>query len=86
MGEPDSNPPLSLVVAKFIAGPMEGTDGRTIGTVKGSTKENYRLQSDDRDRNGLPDPLSGPTTGTHIVYHVRDEVDDPLREPKRRDL
>jgi hypothetical protein len=51
-----------------VAGPMRGTVSPTSGTVQGSTKENYHLRSDSRDCNGLPDPLSGPTTGTHIIY------------------
>jgi Helix-turn-helix domain len=52
-----------------VAGPMKGTVGPTSGTAKAITKENYSPRSDDRDRNGLPDPLSGPITGTHIIYH-----------------
>jgi hypothetical protein len=81
MGEPDNHQPFTLAVAKFVAGPMEWTAGPTTGTVKGYRKENYRLWSDDRDRAVGFQPSSSPITGTHIVYHVRGEVDGPLREP-----
>jgi hypothetical protein len=54
---------------KSVAGPMGRTAGLTTGTVQHITKENYRLRSDDRDRDTSIEPSSGPTTGTHIIYH-----------------
>jgi hypothetical protein len=60
---------------KFVAGPMRGTAGPTSRTVHGSTKENYRLRSDERDRDPLKVPFSGPTTGTHIIYQTGSEAE-----------
>jgi hypothetical protein len=56
--------------AKFVAGPMRGTAGPTTRTAQGSTKENYRLRSDVRDRAPSIEASSGPTTGTHIIYQM----------------
>jgi hypothetical protein len=54
---------------KSVAGPMGGTDGPTTGTVTALSQENYRIRSDVRDRAPSNRPSSGPTTGTHIIYH-----------------
>ncbi len=62
--------------AKSVAGPMGGTAGPTSGTVQGFTKENYRLRSDDGDRNLTFEPSSGTTTGTHIIYQMGSEVEE----------
>ena len=61
---------------KSVAGPIGGTAGPTSGTVQDSTKENYRLRSDDRDRNPSTKPASGPTTGTHIIYQMGSGVEE----------
>jgi hypothetical protein len=61
--------------AKSVAGPMRGTAGLTTGTVTASTKENYRLRSDERDRDPSVQPSSGPTTGTHIIYQMEAGVE-----------
>jgi hypothetical protein len=61
--------------AKSVAGPMGGTAGPTSGTVQGSTKENYRLRSDERDRDPSVQPSSGLTTGTHIIYQMGSGVE-----------
>lgn len=69
--------------AKSVAGPMAGTAGRMGGTVTPITQENYRPRSQDRDRDPSPELSSGPTTGTHIIYQMGDEVEvtgEPVHE------
>ncbi len=61
---------------KFVAGPKGRTAGLTRGTVTALTKENYRLRSDERDRDAPDGPLSGPTTGTHIIYQMGSGVEE----------
>ncbi|MBM6580987.1 hypothetical protein ILT44_12405 [Microvirga sp. BT689] len=61
--------------AKFVAGPMGRTAGPTSGTVHGFTKENYRLRSDEKDRDTSIQPISGPTTRTHIIYQIGSGVE-----------
>jgi hypothetical protein len=61
--------------SKSVAGPMRGTASPTSGTVQGSTKENYHLRSDERDRAPFIDPSTGPITGTHIIYQMGCGVD-----------
>jgi hypothetical protein len=61
--------------AKSVAGPMGRTAGPTSGTVHASTKENYRLRSDERDCAPTIQPSSGPTTGIHIIYQMEAEVE-----------
>jgi hypothetical protein len=53
---------------KSVGGTVEGTVGPIPGTVTPLTKENYRLRSDDRDREASFEASSGTTTGTHIIY------------------
>jgi hypothetical protein len=60
--------------AKSVAGPMGRTAGPTSGTVRASTKENYRPRSDEKDRNTSVESSSGQTTGTHIIYQMGSEV------------
>jgi hypothetical protein len=62
--------------AKFVAGPMGGTAGPTSGTVPALAKENYRLRSDEKDRDTSIEPSSGPTTGTHIIYQMGSGVEE----------
>ena len=62
--------------AKSVAGPMGGTAGPTSGTVPGSTKENYRLRSDDGTVSPSNEPTGGPTTGTHIIYQMGSGVEE----------
>ncbi|WP_160195381.1 helix-turn-helix domain-containing protein [Microvirga sp. BSC39] len=66
--------------AKSVAGPMAGTAGLITGTVTALTKENYRLRSDEKDRQPSFEPSSGPTTGTHIIYQMGAGVEE-AREP-----
>ncbi len=56
--------------SEFVAGPIGGTDGPITGTVTALTKENYRLRSDEKDRDAPIDTSSGPTTGAHIIYQM----------------
>jgi len=62
--------------AKSVAGPMGRTAGPTSGTAQGSTKENYHLRSDERDRDPPSEPSIGPTTGTHIIYQMGSGVEE----------
>jgi hypothetical protein len=55
--------------AKSVGGTVGGTAGPIPGTVMPLTKENYRLRSDERDREASFEASSGTTTGTHIIYH-----------------
>jgi hypothetical protein len=55
---------------KSVAGPMGRTAGPTSGTVRASTKENYRPRSGEKDRDTSSEPISGPTAGTHIIYQT----------------
>jgi hypothetical protein len=65
---------------KSVAGPTRGTAGVTTGTVTSTTQENCRELSLSRDRNRPSEPLSGPTTGTHIIYQMGSGVEE-AREP-----
>ncbi|QRM32114.1 hypothetical protein JO965_23050 [Microvirga sp. VF16] len=60
---------------KFIAGPTRGAAGVTTGTVIAATKENCRELSLSRDRKRRLEPISGVTTGTHIIYQMGSGVD-----------
>jgi hypothetical protein len=62
--------------AKPVAGPMGRTAGPTSGTVQSLTKENYRLRSDDKDRQASSEPSTSPTTGTHIIYQMGSGVEE----------
>jgi hypothetical protein len=61
--------------SKSVAGPTRGTAGVTTGTVSSTTKENCRELSLSRDRKRPLEPLSGPTTGTHIIYEMGSGVE-----------
>jgi hypothetical protein len=61
---------------KFVAGPTRGTAGVTRGTVTNAMKENCLELSLSRDRKHPLEPISGPTTGTHIIYQVGCGVED----------
>lgn len=65
---------------KSVAGPTRGTAGVTTGTVTSTTKENCRELSLSRDLKRLIEPISGPTTGTHIIYQMGFGVEE-AREP-----
>jgi hypothetical protein len=60
---------------KFVAGPTRGAAGVTTGTVTSVTKENRRELSLSRDRKRHLESLSGPTTGTHIIYQMGSGVE-----------
>ncbi|MBM1171227.1 hypothetical protein JQC81_09670 [Microvirga arabica] len=66
--------------SKSVAGPLRGTAGVTTETVTSVTKENCRELSLSCDRKRRLEPLSGPTTGTHIIYQMGSGVDE-AREP-----
>jgi hypothetical protein len=61
---------------KSVAGPTRETAGVTTGTVTSTTKENCRELSLSCDRKRLLEPLSGPTTGTHIIYQMGPGVEE----------
>ena len=50
--------------------------GLTRGTVTSATKENCRELSLSRDRKRHLEPISGPTTGTHIIYQMGSGVEE----------
>ncbi len=66
--------------SKFVAGPTRGTAGVTTGTVTNSTKEKCRELSLSRDRERHLEAISGPTTGTHIIYQIGSGAEE-MREP-----
>jgi len=63
-----------------VAGPTRGTAGVTTGTVTSLTKENCRELSPSRDRKRPVEGISGPTTGTHIIYQMGSGVEE-AKEP-----
>jgi hypothetical protein len=61
---------------RSIAGPTRDTASVTTGTVPSPAKENCRELSLSRDRKDRLEPLSGPTTGTHIIYQMGSGVEE----------
>ena len=61
---------------KSVAGPIRGTAGVTTGTVTNTAKENCRELSLSRDRKRHLEPISGPTTGTLIIYQTGSGVEE----------
>jgi hypothetical protein len=59
-----------------VSGPTRGTAGVTTGTVISAMKENCRELSLSRDRKHPLEPISGPTTGTHIIYQMGSGVEE----------
>jgi hypothetical protein len=53
-----------------VAGPTTGTASPTSGAGIALTKENSPSRSDQRDRVAGIEASDGPTTGTHIIYHL----------------
>jgi hypothetical protein len=65
---------------KAVAGPTRGTAGVTTGTVTALSQENCRKLSLSCDRKHHLEAMSGPTTGTHIIYQRRSGVEDTVEQ------